>query len=132
METESTYTLSVDEFFERATATKREYMIWLLKDGTAVAYMSIILFTKPAGNSLVLCDIETRDGHRRQGNASRLMALTAGHFGLPLLTTGSYTPEGLAALKGKLALVPGKTEDTTPSYNSMDFVADWEQRWIQL
>lgn len=132
METESTYTLFVDEFAMRATAGKREYAIWLLQDGTEVAYMSVMLFTKTDGDALVLCDVETREGYRQQGNANRIIAMVSEHFGLPLLTTGSFTPEGFAALRGKLAVAPGSKEDLSPSYGSMNFVADWEQRWVQL
>lgn len=48
------------------------------------------------------------------------------------ITTGSYTPEGFAAFKGKLPMAKGYTEDSAPSYGSMNFVADWDNRWVEL
>lgn len=112
----------------------KEYRTWLLVDGIEVAYLSVMLvdeyFTGDTTPTLLLCDIEVREEYRRQGYSKEIIKAVSEHFGQQVLTTGSYTPEGLAALKGRVPLARGSKEDNTkPSFRSMNFVEDWEKHY---
>lgn len=101
---------------------------WAEQDGTPVAYMKTLTYPdeRYCGARLVLCDIEVRDGHRGQGLVSVLVEHAQATTGLVLHTTGGYTPEGAAALMGRLAVLPGHTEKV--AWESMTFVQDWDAK----
>lgn len=112
----------------------KKYRTWLLVDGIEVAYLNLMMvdeyFTGDTEPTLLLCDIEVREEYRRQGYSKEIIKQANEHFGMPVLTTGSYTPEGLAALKGRIPLARGsKEDDQEPSFRSMTFVEDWDKHY---
>lgn len=73
----------------------------------------------------VVCDIEVREEHRGNGYAGRMIREVEERIGRPLHTTGSFTPEGRAALE---TLTPQHPWEPKPRYgfDSMTFVHDWD------
>lgn len=127
-------TFLVEEQHKGYLAGHKEYRTWLLEDGIAVAYLSLIMvdeyFTGDTEPTLLLCDIEVREEYRRQGYSKEIIEHANEHFGMQVMTTGSYTPEGLAALKGRVPLARGSKEDEDkPSFRSMNFVEDWSKHY---
>lgn len=97
---------------------------WLLVDEKPVAYVK--LSSKPEyKGSMCICTIETRSEYRRQGYSKLLLELAEKEFSKPLVTNASFTPEGFAAL-GSRPVLPGYEPATKASWESMDFVRDWD------
>lgn len=115
-------------------AGHKEYRTWLLVDGVEVAYLSLMMvdeyFTGDTAPTLLVCDIEVREEYRGRGYSKEIVKAASEHFGIQVMTTGSYTPEGLVALKGRIPLARGSKEDETkPSFRSMKFVEDWDKHY---
>lgn len=106
----------------------RSYEAWLIVDGVTVSYLHLMTTDYYDGYACV-CDIETREGHQRKGYAKEIMKRASEELGMPLATSGSFTPEGFAALHGKLPLLAGYPELTKPVFNSMTFVRDWDKQY---
>lgn len=104
------------------------YEAWLIVDGVTVSYLHLMTTDYYNGYACV-CDIETREGHERKGYATEIMRRASEKLGMPLATTGSFTPEGFAALYGKLPLLTGYEDMGRPVYKSMKFVADWDKKY---
>lgn len=114
-----------DGLFASRIATN--YKAWLFVDGKAVAYAR--LMEQGSYNDYVcVCDIETREGYRSQGYAKKLLSMASAEMGKKMATTGSFTPEGFQAFYGKLHQLKGYGEGYDhPTFNSMNFVHDWEE-----
>jgi GNAT superfamily N-acetyltransferase len=95
---------------------------WLrLPDGTPIGM--IHWSTKDA--EPCICDIEVRDEYRGQGLAKRLIHSVEDQIGGRLHTTGSFTPEGRAALAAatpQASGYPARQHD----FRSMTFIHDWD------
>lgn len=106
--------------------THQKYEAWLIVDGKAVSYLSIMVSEKIDAERACICELETREGYKQQGYARQLMKQASKELGMTLATTGGYTPEGFDAFKGKLPIWKGYTEPAKPSYSQMTFVRDWD------
>lgn len=73
----------------------------------------------------VICDIEVREEYRGSGHARRMIQEVEERIGRPLHTTGSFTPEGRAALEAKTPQHPWWPESEY-GFDSMTFVHDWD------
>lgn len=102
-----------------------QYEAWLLVDGNPVSYLNIMVMDG-YDEYAVICDIETREGHERKGYAKELIKRSSEALGKPFAVTGSFTPEGFAALNGKFPILPGYTDYGKPVCNPMKFVYDWD------
>jgi GNAT superfamily N-acetyltransferase len=103
-------------------ATPKQW--WLLRDGTPVAFVSTLTFTdgRQAGCDFQLCDIEVRPEYRRQGLTHTLIEAVEKIEGMPIWTSGGFTPLGAEAL-GWLRVKPW--EEPGVKYRDMTFVNDW-------
>jgi hypothetical protein len=100
------------------------YEAWLKVDGTVVSYAKI--WDKPSYNGkLCVCTIETREGHRRQGHSKTLLGLVSETLEKTVATNADFTPEGFLALS-KLPVLDGYEPATGPGWDSMNFVANWD------
>lgn len=99
---------------------------WLrLADGTVVG---MIHWSNREGESErpCICDIEVREEYRGQGYAKRLIHAVEDQIGDRLHTTGSFTPEGRAALSETPQRPGFPVEGPKHDFRSMNFVHDWE------
>lgn len=101
------------------------YEAWLEVDGIRVSYLALIGSARN-NEPLYIQMIETRLEYRRQGWAVRLIQETASYIRRPLRSYGQYTPDGFAALRGKVKLADGKAMPTEPEVHQQSFIADWE------
>lgn len=104
----------------------KNYQAWLIVDETPVAFLHL-LGKKEYEGALCVCSVEVREGHERKGYAKKLMSMAAEELGQTLATNGSFTPEGFAALNGKLPLLPKHVAPEKPKFESMTFVRDWDE-----
>lgn len=103
----------------------KNYQSWLIVDGIPVAFLHL-LGKKDYEGMLCVCSVEVREGYTGKGYAKALMSMTAEKLGQVLGTNGSFTPEGFAALNGKLPLLPKHSAPEKPKFESMTFVRDWD------
>lgn len=113
---------------EQASRYHPEYRRgWLrLADGTPVG---MIHWSEKTGEyeRPCICDIEVREEYRGRGYAKRLIHAVEDQLGDRLHTTGSFTPEGRAALSHETPQHPGfPVEGPQHDFRSMNFVHDWE------
>lgn len=106
--------------------THQRFEAWLIKDGTAVSYLTIMVAKGIDSKLACICELETREGYKRQGYATELMKRASEKLGMDLATTGGFTPEGFDAFHSKLPLWNGYSNPSKPSYSQMTFVNDWE------
>lgn len=106
----------------------KQYEAWLLVDGTPVSYVNLMVTEGYEGHACI-CDIETREGHERKGYAKEILKRVEAEMQMPLAVTGSFTPEGFAALNGKYPLLPGYTDFGKPVCKPMKFVYDWDKMY---
>lgn len=104
------------------------YDAWLEVDGIVISYISLIDTDRPKGPIFIRM-IETREGYRRQGWATRLIEETKVYLRRPLRSYGQYTPDGFAALLGKVKLADGKSVPTGPEVHQQAFVKDWDGKY---
>lgn len=118
---------------------------WLLKDDVPVAMVRYGAYredyegTRGNPNECSMADIETREELRGRGYGMEVIRMTEKLIlgGRLIHSGGSYTPEGRAALGGKLpytqmahtydhkkTLAEGKIPEA--SYRSMTFIHDWD------
>lgn len=106
----------------------RSWMAWLLVDGVPVSFMR--LMEKDSYEGFVcLCTIETRPGYQRKGYAKEIIRLAEEALGKKLAFSDGFTPEGFAALCGKIPMLPHYEAPTKPNYESMTFVEDWDKMY---
>lgn len=106
----------------------RHYQAWLTIDGKAVCHIAL-LEAQRFGGLLYIKSIETREGYQRLGLATRLIKESAFHFKRGLGSLGFYTPEGFAALRGKVRYVAGVETPEEPAIESQTFVKDWDSKY---
>lgn len=77
---------------------------------------------------LTLMSVEVRPEYRGKGFSRKLAQGVELAFETPALTNGHYTPEGAQALPGVFPLKedPSDNEQGTVTFESMNFVSDWE------
>lgn len=127
MTTTMTATMKLSEYNPGMHPTHQKYEAWLLIDGQAVSYLSIMVAKGIDASRACICELETREGYKRMGYARRLLDMASAELGMTLATTGGFTPEGFDAFKGKLPIWKGYTEPAKPSYSQMTFVQDWDK-----
>lgn len=106
--------------------THQKFEAWLIVDGIAVSYLSIMVAKGIDSQHACICEMETREGYKRKGYATELMKRASAELGLKLATTGGFTPEGFDAFHNKLPIWKGYSNPTKPSYKQMNFVKNWD------
>jgi GNAT superfamily N-acetyltransferase len=104
------------------------YEAWLEYDGIPVVYMTLIHAERPKGPAYIQT-IETRPGYRRQGWATWLIKEVPVHLKHSIVSMGIYTPDGFAALYGKVRIMDGVAHPTEPTVGPQTFVQDWDGRY---
>lgn len=100
---------------------------WLTVDGVVVCYART--YSKFWNNSEHenLCDIETREGHRNNGYAKKILAMIAEDRNVDRVShRGSYTPDGFNFLYATGLVGDHSDPVDGPSYKPMNFVRDWD------
>ena len=120
-----TIEMKLEEYRPGYYPAHRQFEAWLLVDGVAVSYVNLMVADGYEGFACI-CDIETREGHERKGYSKELLARASAELGMPLAVTGTFTPDGFAALHGKFPLLPGYEDMGKPTCNPMKFVYDWD------
>lgn len=93
---------------------------WRTAEGVVVGHIKW-MFTEGV---LFVCDIEVRDGHRRQGIARAMIEAVEALEGQTMFSSGSYTPLGFAALSRLAKIAPGY--EASVRHRDMSFVLDWD------
>ena len=105
-----------------------KYEAWLVVDGVPVSYMH--LMEKESYEGFVcLCTLETREGYQRKGYSKIMMRMVEEKLGQKLASGDGFTPEGFAAVCGKIPMLPLYEAPTKPNYDSMTFVEDWDKMY---
>lgn len=103
-----------------------KFEAWLLVDGKPIVFMNLMEKDYYEG-FVCLCTIETRAGYQRQGYAKKMIALVEEKLGQKLASSDGFTPEGFAAICGKIPMLPLYEAPSRPNYDSMTFVKDWDK-----
>ena len=93
---------------------------WQIPDGPIAGYIK----WWRRGDDLRLGDVEVRSEWRRRGIARAMIAAVEAREGAVMRSSGSFTPDGLAALAAHLPPLPGTSAQANTA--PMSFVADWD------
>lgn len=99
---------------------------WLVVDGKPVCYMRL-MEKDYYGGFVCLCTLETRKEFQRQGYATLMIRMVEEALGKKLASSDGFTPEGFAAVCGKIPMLPLYEAPTKPNFESMTFVEDWDK-----
>lgn len=103
--------------------------LWLIDpQGITVGYICYIYDQSREHDNpyrFMLESIEVRDRFRGRGLAKFMIDAVQQHIGESMHCTGSFTPEGYAALAGYLPVAD--QTDNIVEFKSMSFVRDWDK-----
>lgn len=98
---------------------------WLCLNGKPVSFAKVYDHSRSSGTVIELCDIETREGYKNQGYATKLLqSIAEGHQVSAVVHSGGYTPDGFNFIASKLQREGEPAKGA--SYRAMSFVYDWD------